>query len=193
MTNGTPRRGNRREQILEVAMELFGNHEIERVSTRQIATAVGISQPSLYAHFSGLDEITTELCCRAFDLLHGRTSTATNGLTDHQARFRAIGREYVRFGLEQSAAYRVAFMMEPMPRTDEQKARVMAAGHRAFSVLLDACRDAVGNDDEATHALAQSMWASVHGLVALLLARQDFPWAERDLLIETHLSRICRI
>lgn len=193
MSDDIPRRGNRREQILEVAMELFGNDGVEQVSTRQIAKAVGISQPSLYAHFSGLDEIMVELCCRAFDLLHDRTFAATHGITDHAQRLHAIGREYVQFGLEQSAAYRVAFMIEPMPKTEPHQARVMAAGHRAFSVLLDACRDAVGKDDEPTHALAQSMWASVHGLVALLLARQDFPWAGRELLIETHLRRICRI
>ena len=193
MANENPLRGNRREQILQTAMALFGNHEIAQVTTRQIAKAVGISQPSLYAHFSGLDEITVELCCRAFDLLHARTSAATRGAVDHTARLRAIGREYIAFGLDQSAAYRVAFMIEPMPRTEAELERVKQAGHRAFSVLLDACRDAVGRDDEGVHALAQSMWASVQGLVALLLARQDFPWAERELLIETHLSRICRI
>jgi AcrR family transcriptional regulator len=185
--------GGRREQILTIAMDLIGNHGIGRVTTRQIASAVGISQPSLYAHFSGLDEITVELCCRAFDLLHSRTSAATAGIEDHRVRLTAIGREYIRFGLEHSAAYRVAFMIEPMPRTEPQQERVKQAGHRAFSVLLDACRDALGADDEATHALAQSMWASVHGLVALLLAREEFPWVERDLLIETHLARICRI
>lgn len=185
--------GGRREQILTIAMDLLGSHGIGHVTTRQIAAAVGISQPSLYAHFSGLDEITVELCCRAFHLLHSRTTAATAGIGDHQARLLTIGREYIRFGLDHSAAYRVAFMIEPMPRTEAQQERVKQAGHRAFSVLLDACRAAVGNDDPATHALAQSMWASVHGLVALLLARADFPWVDRELLIETHLTRLCRI
>lgn len=183
----------RREQILEVAMELFGNHGVEQVSTRQIAKAVGISQPSLYAHFSGLDEIAVELCCRAFDLLYRRTTVAIEHITDASARLHAIGREYIRFGLEQSAAYRVAFILERKAQTEEQNARMMAAGHRAFQTLLDACIAATGSDDEQTRALAQSMWASVHGLVALLLVREGFPWVDRDLLIETHLRRICRI
>lgn len=187
------RSGTRREHILEVAMELFGSHGVERVSTRQIATAVGISQPSLYAHFSGLDEIAVELCCRAFDLLYARTSGAIAGITDTNERLIAIGREYVGFGLEQSAAYRVAFMIERMAQTEDQKSRVMAAGHRAFQTLHDACIAATGADDDHSRALAQSMWASVHGLVALLLARENFPWVERELLIETHLRRICKV
>jgi AcrR family transcriptional regulator len=193
MQSRPARSSTRREHILEVAMDLFGSHGVEQVSTRQIAKAVGISQPSLYAHFSGLDEIAVELCCRAFDLLYERTSSAIAGITETDDRLYVIGREYVRFGLEQSAAYRVAFMIERTAQTDEQQKRMMAAGHRAFQTLHDACIAATGADDEATKALAQSSWASVHGLVALMLARENFPWVEREMLIETHLRRICRI
>jgi AcrR family transcriptional regulator len=185
--------GGRREQILHVALDLFGAHGIEHVTTRQIAQAVGISQPSLYAHFRSLDEIAVELCCRAFDLLYDRARAAADGTTDAERRLYDIGREYIRFGLEHSAAYRVAFMIEPTNQTAEQKARALAAGHRAFGVLLDACAAARESDDATTHALAQSMWASVHGLVALLLAREHFPWVEREALIETHLRRVCRL
>lgn len=183
--------GTRREQILHTALDLFGAHGIEHVTTRQIARAVGISQPSLYAHFGSLDEIAVELCCRAFDLLYDRARTAAEGTADAERRLYDIGREYIRFGLEHSAAYRVAFMIEPINQTPEQKARVMAAGHRAFSVLLDACAAVRGIDDVETHALAQSMWASVHGLVALLLVREAFPWVDRERLIEMHLARVC--
>lgn len=184
---------SRRDQILEAALALFGEHGIEHVTTRQIARVVGISQPSLYAHFGGIDEILVELCCRSFDLLYERATAATFGITDKYARLHTIGREYVRFGLEHSAAYRVAFMIESPNQSEAQKLRIMAAGQRAFGVLLDACRTATGVDDPQTHALAQSMWASVHGLVALLLARGHFPWVERDTLIEAHLARVCRI
>jgi AcrR family transcriptional regulator len=185
--------GNRREQILHVALDLFGTHGIEHVTTRQIAQAVGISQPSLYAHFRSLDEIAVELCCRAFDLLYDRARAAADGTTDAEQRLHDIGREYVRFGLEHSAAYRVAFMIEPTNQSPEQQARALAAGHRAFSVLLEACATARGSEDATTHALSQSMWASVHGLVSLLLAREHFPWVDRDALIETHLRRVCRL
>lgn len=184
---------SRREQILAVALALFGSHGIERVTTRQIARAVGISQPSLYAHFAGIEEILVELCCRSFGLLYDRATAAIVGAQDDRQRLSAIGREYVRFGLEHSAEYRVAFMIESPNQSEEQKQRVMAAGQRAFGVLLDACRTATGADDPQTHALAQSMWASVHGLVALMLAREHFPWVEREALIEAHLARVCRI
>jgi AcrR family transcriptional regulator len=193
MTKTSEISGGRREQILHVALDLFAAHGIDAVTTRQIARAVGISQPSLYAHFASLDEIAVELCCRAFDLLYDRAQAAADSTADANDRLYRIGREYVGFGLEQSACYRVAFMIEKTGQASEQKSRVMAAGQRAFGVLLEACAAARGADDAQTRALAQSMWASVHGLVALLLAREHFPWVEREILIETHLRRVCRL
>ncbi len=50
-----------REQILEVAAELFSENGFDATSTRAIAERVGIRQASLYYHFAGKDEILIEL------------------------------------------------------------------------------------------------------------------------------------
>ena len=42
----------RREEILAAALRLFGQYGLYGVSTRQIAQAVGVSQPTLYAYFA---------------------------------------------------------------------------------------------------------------------------------------------
>lgn len=36
--------------------------------------------------------------------------------------------------------------------------------------------------------LAQSLWAGLHGLVSLLLARREFPWVDIEMLITRHLE-----
>ena len=59
----------RREEILAAALSLFTEFGIYAVSTRQIAQAVGISQPTLYAYFPTKDDIGHELQDRAFALL----------------------------------------------------------------------------------------------------------------------------
>jgi hypothetical protein len=38
--------------------------------------------------------------------------------------------------------------------------------------------------------LTQSIWAGLHGLVSLLIARPDFPWVERETLIARHLEML---
>jgi AcrR family transcriptional regulator len=184
------RSGERREQILEHALGLFAQHGIGRVSTRRIAESVGISQPSLYAHFSSSDEIATELCCRGFARLHDRLAlaSATDGTV--QQRFLRMGREYIRFGLDEPEVYRVAFMIDLPAHTDETPSRVLTAGIRAFGVLLALFQQSRGGPGAEAEAAAQSAWASLHGLVALLIARPQFPWSVRDMLIDLHLSNI---
>ena len=182
-------RGSRREQILACALGLFAEHGLHNVSTRQIAQAAGVSQPSLYAHFPTRDAIAVELCCRAFGSLQSQLAHASQSETDPLARIRAIARTYIDFGLRNEAAYRVAFMLDmPAEHVDENH-RVLAAGVAAFGVLQNAFDD-LHADAGQGQLDAQSAWAAMHGLVSLLLVRPQFPFADRDLLIETHLQRI---
>ena len=151
---------------------------------------MGISQPSLYAHFPTREAIAVELSHRAFDRLRARLIAAlAAGGTSYERLVRA-GREYIAFGLEEPAAYRVAFMLEGAgPAAGAAK---LTAGRAAFEVVRGFFREVRGDDGPATDMAAQSCWAAKHGLVALLLSRPEFPWVERAALIEHHLRTICR-
>lgn len=193
MVKGTKLRSSeRREHILAEALRLFAARGVFEVSTREIAQAVGISQPSLYAHFKSRDEIAIELSHRAFGLFRERMEGVGGLQGSPIGRLRQMGREYVRFGLEQSSAYRVAFMIERANLTPDDHKAVHDAGMRAFSMLHNLFKEVRNADDAYTEALAQSAWASMHGLVSLLLARPEFQWVEREMLIELHLDRVCK-
>lgn len=180
----------RREEIIAAALALFSDHGVRAVSTRQIAKAVGISQPSLYAHFTSSEDIAVEICVRGFHRLHERLTAALSEPGTPPVRLRRMGEEYVRFGLEHAAVYRLALMEDLPARTKGDPPPVLVAGIQAFGVLLSLFERTVA-DPAAANAMAQSVWASLHGLVALMLARPDFPWAERERLIDLHLTRAC--
>ena len=189
----TSRDEDRREQILDEAMRLFLEHGVQNVSTRDIARAVGIRQPSLYAHFNSRDDIAIKLSERAFAQLSERMSAAASSTGTPHERLRSMGRQYVAFGLEQSAAYRIAFMLErTTAHPPDQKETIHESGMRCFAILHDLFKSVRNIDDLTTAALAQSTWASMHGLVALLLSRPEFPWVEREALIAAHLEHVCR-
>jgi AcrR family transcriptional regulator len=180
---------NRREHILAEAEQLFARDGIAQVTTRQIAQAVGISQPSLYAHFGSRDAIAVELCRRAFETLTARLAAADSQGGTALERLERQSREYVAFGLAHEAAYRVAFMMDMPGDGSADKQVVIEAGVGAFGILYALFVETHG---PAALMAAQSAWASLHGLVALLLARADFPWVERESLIEHHIAGVCR-
>lgn len=184
--------GDRREQILEVALALFTQYGMASVTTRQIARAVGISQPSLYAHFPSANAIAGELCVRGFQALHARFAEVLQAPGTPLQRLERLGRAYIEFGLANPDVYRIGFMIEydptqphpdPDPGLDE--------GLKTFAVLRAVVSAVIGRDDHHADLIAQSCWASVHGLVSLLLARDHFPWIDRETLISTHLHRLC--
>ncbi len=50
-----------RDRIMQQAMRLFVNHGIDAVSMRDIADAVGLKAPSLYAHFKSREALVAEM------------------------------------------------------------------------------------------------------------------------------------
>ena len=187
----------RREEILAAALRLFGEYGLYGVSTRQIAQAVGVSQPTLYAYFVSKDQIAAELHARAFRDLEARLLLGVRDIDTPEAVAAGL-RIYVDFGLENPDAYRVAFMIEgPHGRLavagPPDESDVSASGHTAFGVLRRMIADlharglAASDDPER---MAQSVWAAMHGLVSLLIARPGFPWVDRDVLVAGHVNML---
>jgi AcrR family transcriptional regulator len=186
------RGSERRDEILDAALRLFSERGVMGVSTRDIAGTVGISQPALYAHFRSREDLLAELCERAFDELAQRMNALPeDDMTDRAALLR-VGRVYIDFGLERPDAYRVAFMLEKRKSPAEDlDPRFLAAGLTTFEAFQKRLARLVSlglTRPGDARLLAQSLWAGLHGLVSLLLARGDFPWVERETLIARHLD-----
>jgi AcrR family transcriptional regulator len=182
----------RRAEILSAALGLFGRYGLYGVSTRQIAGAVGISQPTLYAYFASKDEIARVLHEDAFQELERRLSAGMDDVTDRESLAKAL-RIYIDFGLENPDAYRMAFMIEgPLGRgTTPGEPDIPIQGHACFEMLRSTVRAVLERgiaryDDPERHA--QLIWASMHGLVSLMIARPGFPWLDRERLIAAHVS-----
>lgn len=188
----------RRQEILDAALRLFSSRGIHAVSTREIAAAAGISQPALYAYFPTRDEIAAVLCGQAFALLRARITAVAGDQRPDRACFERICRVYVDFGLEQPDAYRVAFMIEKAgfsEAPDEAGQRILDAGVEAFACVRDQMRRFLAAGlaiDPDVERLTQSVWAALHGLVSLMIARPQFPWSAREQLIGAHIAMISR-
>ena len=87
---------------------------------------------------------------------------------------------YVDFGLRNPNDYRFAFMLRPPVKERPYKV------HQAFEALRIIVRRCVKEkrfravDVETT---AQALWASAHGITALLIQRPAFPWVPKKELI----------
>ncbi len=192
-TRGRPAAGSRREEILRQAEHLFAAHGVHSVSTRQIAEAVGVTQPTLYAHFPRKSDILQEVSARAFVALHDAAMASEAAAGDP---LEGMVRAYIAFGLEQPDAYRIAFMIEGLPKDeplpDPCLPRAAKPGEDAFENLRGRLALRMGPGHPDLEVAAQSLWAAMHGLVSLLLARGGFAWAERGRLVDWHVAALLR-
>src|SRR5262245_57837563 len=195
-----------REKILDAAREMFAEEGFEAVTMRAIAARMEYTPPAIYHHFENKHALVSELCQRDFTSLasHFRGS-ATAG--DPVERIMAVGEAYLRFAEQYPAQYRVMFMTV-LPHVEFPEQYVREARNNperdAYAFLRDACRGAIEQGrlrPEIVDAdqLAQVLWAGVHGLVSLRIAKRHQDWIPwRDLrqsarmLMEIHLHGMLR-
>ena len=109
---------SRRDKILSVAGDLFGQHGVYAVTTRQIAQVVGISQPSIYAHFPSIQAIQDEVGARSFAALEQAISASLDETPEAQLHKAIQG--YLDFGMSNPQAYRIAFMLEHAATSEKE-------------------------------------------------------------------------
>jgi AcrR family transcriptional regulator len=88
---------SRREEILEVAAELFFERGFHGVGVDEIGERAGMTGPALYRHFRGKDELLAALFDRAMDIL---TADLPEGDGDPQSELDAIIRRHAQFVVE---------------------------------------------------------------------------------------------
>lgn len=191
----------RREEILMAAKELFVAHGFATVTTRQLAARVGISQTALYVYFRNKEEILAELSRRAFVGLVERIEQAAMETEVGPSRLRRLVEAYIEFGLEYPEEYQIVFMANPagtpfgqpidLNRALDQQPTGMDAffAFREQFVLLSEAGFLRRMD---VLVATEVMWMACHGLVALLIARPNFPWSDRDALIESIADTLVR-
>ncbi|MCU1380897.1 MAG: regulatory protein TetR [Acidimicrobiales bacterium] len=182
-----------RDEIVEAGKRLlFETGDEEAVTIRAVARAVGVSPPSIYLHFADKNALLLAVCEATFDALDDHIEKAAAGIDDLGDELRARGKAYVRFGLDNPEQYRILFMTRPVGL--EPDAAIPATA--AFDHHLDAIQRAAdaGLFVEGTDPLlaALTVWAGVHGVTSLLIAKPTFTWPDLDVLIDGVLSTLVR-
>ena len=97
------RPSNRRELILEAAIELFHERGYPATGVDDIGRAVDVSGPAIYRHFGSKEEILLEAIRLAADEVHEASQTARASTDDPRSVLEGYVRAYARVALERSA------------------------------------------------------------------------------------------
>jgi AcrR family transcriptional regulator len=172
-----------RDKILDAARELFVSEGYEGVSMRKVAEKIEYSPTAIYVHFADKNELFHELCREDFARL--QEVVASEMPSDPIERLRRIGRNYIQFG-ERFPNHYVFMFMTPHPEhaLDEQDREIVGNPEvDAYAFLKWAVQEAIhaGCFREGVHdaeLVSQTLWASVHGVISLNLAKGKDPWVD---------------
>lgn len=166
-----------RPRIVAAAKELMAAATTaEEVSIRAVASAVGVTPPSIYLHFEDKRALITAVVIDVFEELDRVMLAAVADVADPLERLRAFGLSYVRFALDHPEHYRLA-TMDACPRPDVDQ--VLAAGAFVhFSEAVAACLEAGVFAPAEPVDVTLDLWAAAHGVAALLIAKPFLPFGD---------------
>lgn len=178
-----------RDELLDAAEGLLlRKGSMDAVSVRAIADAVGVTPPALYLHFDDKDDLFFAVCERRFADFEQVLRDAIAGVDDPVERLRAMGRAYVRYGVERGEHYVIIFGPDSQHAVGERSI-ADSAGMRAFGLLVESVGQAMAvgalREDDAW-LTAMTIWSAVHGAVMLQLSKgalaDQFPLPSPELL-----------
>jgi AcrR family transcriptional regulator len=163
-----------RRKILEAARRMFVQQGYEGTTMRAIAARIGYTPTAIYHHFKDKDALVAELSAMDFQAFaQALRRTGTEG--DPLERLGKIGEAYVEFGLTHPMQYQFIFMMR-RPGGDPP----LNPAESAYGFLRQTCVEVIATgrlrpEFNDADELAQMAWSSVHGLVALQVAKGSDP------------------
>lgn len=180
-----------RDELLAGAqriLERTGNED--DVTLRAVAREVGISAPSIYAHFADGQAIVDALVQQTFAELTELLEKARDEAPAEDRLF-AVCLAYIRFGLDQPERYLTLFERR---RSLERARQLVDTGHdfattkgaAAFAILVD---ELPGS--ERAFERATLLWTGMHGYVTLRASSPLFPWfADDDIVCRELIKRM---
>lgn len=183
-------------ELARAARELLLAQGLVGFSMRKVASICDISATAIYRHYQDKDELVAQAVLESFRIFGSYLMDALEERTPIR-RFRALGRRYVDFALQNPADYRIIFMTDcqelGMKHLDEISRREISGTFQLLQDRISECQRAGIFEKGDPRTLAASVWASTHGLSSLLVTGNlsNDP-NEVEHLIKLHLNHLER-
>ena len=161
--------GNLRQELLDAAAQAVEDEGLAALSLRALARKVGVSHGAPARHFPDKAALLTALATEALDRFRAAMSKAGEQGDSALERYRAIGRCYVRFAIENPAYFHIVGRPEFYSAGDEEFSR----GYQEFFDTMSEAAAAAWRESAVDgldpQAFLISTWAMAHGLATLWL------------------------
>jgi AcrR family transcriptional regulator len=177
-------RAARRQLIVDTARQVAEAEGWDAVTTRRLSTEIEYSQPVLYKHFSGMDEITAAVAIDGFAELARRLHAARTGAKTPKDALTRLARATLDFARDHPAVYDAMFTRRTTLRfaEDDTPPELVAA--------FDELREPISAMSDDADTVTEVFWAALHGLTSLTRGGRLRPDYEHE-RIDTLIARFC--
>ncbi len=173
-----------RDKILDAARELFVTEGYDGVSMRRVAEKIEYSPTAIYVYFADKQELFHELCQQDYARL-AEVFQSSAMPSDPIERLKQIGSTYTEFGVRYPNHYKFMFMTPHPPHEPDEEDREIMGNPEvdAYAFLKWAVQQAIDagrlrEELQDAELISQTLWAAVHGVIALHIAKGTDPWVE---------------
>jgi TetR/AcrR family transcriptional regulator len=169
----------RRGEILDAAEALYTKQGWDTVTVDQVARVARLSRALVYVYFKDKQDLLFAIGERAMALLRDRFIAASAAQNTGMDKVEGIGRAYIGYAFEfphyfDFCSRFTAHSMPPEPGSHDLACR--AVGDNAIEVCVEAIKIGIRDgsirpDIGDPMMLAVTLWAFMHGLIQLAMAK----------------------
>ena len=161
--------GDLRQALIDAAYDIIAEQGPDEFSMADACRRAGVSTAAPYRHFSGREELISEVVLKALQNLdqHGRSKRDEYELGTIDS-IRALGQAYVSFALANPRIFKLMFSKTATcDPPDQNFERQAPQGFAKVTESVDAFREKNGLMHLETMPIALALWSLVHGIASL--------------------------
>ena len=183
-----------KNKIIKAAEELFAEDGYQNISMRKIADKIEYSLPTIYQFFKNKGDILFYI----YNKNNGKLLDIFSEIITRQCssieKLKNMSHAYVNFALENPNYYELAYMSNALRYEEELVYHDKdSSGFRAYDILLNTikcCKEQGNFKGKDVEVISQCLWAGIHGLTSLFIAHTEFPWKDKQYLIENMINSL---
>jgi AcrR family transcriptional regulator len=183
-----------RRRFLDAARKVLIEEGFDALTMRRVAEVAEYSPAALYVHFEDKTTLVRQLCSHDFAVFTQELRGAPR-VEDPVERLAELAQKYAAFALRHPEHYRLLFLT-PRPAEAVKVAERGNPEQDAYAILEEAVRHALRHGlfahmRDTPSLVAQTLWAGLHGVVALELLLKDDDFVPFEPM-ETRLQTMIR-
>lgn len=154
-----------KEEVVATALQLVSERGIEGLTARELGQALGSSARPIFTVFRNMEELQVAVRKAAMKRFESYADTPLPGLP----RFKSIGIQMVRFGLQEPKLYQLLFMQENTEGNGFEG--IYGALGDEAEISIRAIQTDYGLTEPQARRLFEAVWVYTFGIGALCATR----------------------